>query len=344
MTTLPASTPAPQPRASTRGLWLISPFYDLTFIIFSSVLLILPHLASQFALSLGGDGWLNANVVVDLIVTAFIGGPHLFATYTMTFMEPRFRERYKRYTWGALLMPVIVVTLAIVNLTLLVTIFFFWASVHVIHQAAYIADSYRFKDTRTGEASLKRAQLISRVIDYGLLMTSLYPIATFRFTGTPLWLFGEKRLETLRDGRPHTAVPGVSENRVSGLSGDRRIPVLPGGVHCQNRLGSQGWLVSRSENAAYGSGIGAILRDTTAGQSGCRLPRFERLALVSIPGGRAVPEPRQGRARAGRLGVRRQGLQARAEPVLAVLPVYDGRGGRIPAGAPDSGRLQCLGN
>ncbi len=191
MTTLPASTPAPQPRASTRGLWLISPFYDLTFIIFSSVLLILPHLASQFALSLGGNGWLNANVVVDLIVTAFIGGPHLFATYTMTFMEPRFRERYKRYTWGALLMPVIVVTLAIVNLTLLVTIFFFWASVHVIHQAAYIADSYRFKDTRTGAASLKRAQLISRVIDYGLLMTSLYPIATFRFTGTPLWLFGE---------------------------------------------------------------------------------------------------------------------------------------------------------
>jgi hypothetical protein len=163
-------------------MWLVSPFYDLVFIIFSSVLLIVPHLFSQ----LGGF----SNVVVDLVVTAFIGGPHLFATYTMTFMEPHFRERYRRYTWGALLMPVLVVTLAVVNLTLLVTIFFFWASVHVIHQAAYIADSYRFKDPRGQAPNLARWQVVSRVIDYGLLMTSLYPIATFKFTGAPLVIFG----------------------------------------------------------------------------------------------------------------------------------------------------------
>ncbi len=136
------------------------------------------------------NSWLNPNVVVDLIVTAFIGGPHLFATYTMTFMEPRFRERYRRYTWGALVMPVLVVSLAIVNLTLLVTLFFFWASVHVIHQAAYIADSYRFKDPRGNAPQLKRLQVISRVIDYGLLMTSLYPIAIFKFTNTPLVIAG----------------------------------------------------------------------------------------------------------------------------------------------------------
>ncbi len=128
------------------------------------------------------------NIVVDLLVTALIGGPHLFATYTMTFMEPRFRERYKRYTWGALLMPVIVVTLAVVNLTLLVTIFFFWASVHVIHQALYIADSYRNKDPRWRTIAVAKGRKYSQIIDYGLLMTSLYPIATFKFTGTPLWL------------------------------------------------------------------------------------------------------------------------------------------------------------
>src|SRR5215211_4474055 len=106
LTTLPVATP----RTSSKDLWLVSPGYDLAFIIFSSVLLVVPH---------------------------------LFATYTMTFMEPRFRERYRRYTWSALLLPVLVVSLAIYNLTLLVTVFFFWASVHVIHQAAYIADSYR---------------------------------------------------------------------------------------------------------------------------------------------------------------------------------------------------------
>lgn len=177
------TTSAPAGTTTRHNLWLISPGYDLLFIIFSSALLIVPHLFSQ----IGGF----SNVAVDLAITALIGGPHLFATYTMTFMEPRFRERYKAYTWGALLMPVIVVTLAIVNLTLLVTIFFFWASVHVIHQAAYIADSYRFKDSRGRDRDeIKRLQVGSRVIDYGLLFTSLYPVATFKFTGTPLVLFG----------------------------------------------------------------------------------------------------------------------------------------------------------
>jgi uncharacterized membrane protein YhaH (DUF805 family) len=184
-----ASTVFQMPRASNRGLWLISPFYDLTFIIFSSVLLVLPHFASMIAQNFKLEGAFSPNVVVDMLVTAFIGGPHLFATYTMTFMEPRFRERYRRYTWGALIMPVLVVSLAIYNLTLLVTIFFFWASVHVIHQAAYIADSYRFKDPR--HKAKDRAQTLSRLIDYGLLMTSLYPIATFRFTGTPLVIGGQ---------------------------------------------------------------------------------------------------------------------------------------------------------
>jgi hypothetical protein len=169
-------------KPSSKDLWLVSPGYDLALIIFSSVLLVLPHLFSL----LGG----LSNVLVDLVVTAFIGGPHLFATYTMTFMEPHFRERYRRYTWSALFLPVLVVTLAIINLTLLVTIFFFWASVHVIHQAAYIADSYRFKDPRSRAPNRARWRIASRMIDYGLLMTSLYPIATFKFTGVPLVVFG----------------------------------------------------------------------------------------------------------------------------------------------------------
>ncbi len=63
------------------------------------------------------------------------GGRHLFATYTLTFMEPNFRRCYPRYTAGALLMPVLVVVLAIANLDLLVTVFFFMAALHVSHQA-----------------------------------------------------------------------------------------------------------------------------------------------------------------------------------------------------------------
>jgi hypothetical protein len=189
MTTMPANA---TPKASNRGLWLVSPAYDLTLIIFSSVLLVLPHIGSLLAGQYKFDGAFTPNVVIDLVVTALIGGPHLFATYTMTFMEPRFTQRYKKYTWGALLMPVFVITLALWNLTLLVSLFFFWASAHIIHQAAYIADSYRFKDPRfEAFKHLKRAQIISRIIDYGLLMTCLYPIATFRITGTPLLINGQ---------------------------------------------------------------------------------------------------------------------------------------------------------
>jgi hypothetical protein len=152
----------PGPDLTRQGRWLVSPAYDLAFITFSALLVLFPQLS--FAV-------LGKNVYVDLTVTLLIGGPHLFATYTMTFMEPRFRCRWPRYTLGALMLPPIIVTLAIVNLTLLVTVFFFWASVHVIHQVAYITDAYRMKDPRGWSWT-------GRIIDYGLLMTALYPIAT----------------------------------------------------------------------------------------------------------------------------------------------------------------------
>jgi hypothetical protein len=150
------------PVAPARGIWLVGPSYDLSFIILSAALAAVPHLAHS---------WSRSTVFVDLAVTMLIGGPHLFATYTMTVMEPDFRARYPRYAMGALVLPIIIVTLAITNLTLLVTVFFFWASVHVIHQAAFVADAYRFKDPRGWSWT-------SRVIDYGLLFTSMYPIAT----------------------------------------------------------------------------------------------------------------------------------------------------------------------
>ncbi len=148
-----------------QGAWLVSRSYDLAFIILSCAFVVFPHLSYAV---------LGKNIYVDLTVTLLIGGPHLFATYTMTVMEPRFRERWPRYTLGALLLPPLIVTLAILNLTLLVTIFFLWASVHVIHQVAYVTDAYRMKDPRGWDWT-------SRIIDYGLLATAMYPIATEKF-------------------------------------------------------------------------------------------------------------------------------------------------------------------
>ena len=78
-------------------------------------------------------------------------------------------------------MPVLVVFLAIVNLDILVTVFFFMAALHVIHQAGYVADGYR--DNRPEPAGLEG---FSRGIDYGLLAASLFVPATFKFAGASL--------------------------------------------------------------------------------------------------------------------------------------------------------------
>src|SRR4029453_509486 len=152
---------APSEDLTRQGMWLVSRGYDLAFIIFSSAFVLFPLLSYAV---------LGKNIYVDLTVTLLIGGPHLFATYTMTFMEPRFRQRYPRYVWGALALPPLIVTLAVVKLTLLVTIFFLWASVHVIHQVAYVTDAYRMKDPRGWTWN-------ERIIYYGVLMTAMYPVA-----------------------------------------------------------------------------------------------------------------------------------------------------------------------
>lgn len=181
----------PERTLSKQGHWLISPFYDLTFITFSAVVVLFPYLTFQI---------IGKNIYVDLIVTALIGGPHLFATYTMTFMEPRFRQRYPRYTWGAFVLPPLIVTLAILNLTLLVTIFFFWASVHVIHQVMYVTDAYRMKDPRGWSWP-------SRIIDYGLLATALYPIGTEKLMTGAFVTGGRALLFPSFLKTPWTAVP-----------------------------------------------------------------------------------------------------------------------------------------
>ena len=159
-----------------RSCWLVSAPYDLSFIIGSAILLLVPHAVHLL--------WPSA-IVVDLVIAATIGGPHLFATYTLTFMEPNFRRRYPRYTAGALLLPLLVLGTAIAHLDLLVTAFFFLAALHVIHQAGYVADSYRAK--RPEPAALQGA---ARVIDYGLLLSSLFVLAAFRFTGARLRVLG----------------------------------------------------------------------------------------------------------------------------------------------------------
>ena len=128
----------------------------------------------------------------------------------LTFMAPNFRRRYPRYTVGALLMPALVVVLAIANLYLLVTVFFLMAALHVIREAGYIADSYRDKRPEPhGPAGF------SRGIDYGLLACSLFVLATLKFTGASLRIFGiDLSEQPFTTGGRQLLFPGVLRDEV----------------------------------------------------------------------------------------------------------------------------------
>jgi hypothetical protein len=97
----------------------------------------------------------------------------MYATFTRTTLDHRFSRQHNRLLWSSLLIPVIVIALALLNLTLLLTIFFFWASVHVLHQIVYIIELYNQK----GKTALSP---LSRLADYAVVLTSLYPIAAWR--------------------------------------------------------------------------------------------------------------------------------------------------------------------
>jgi hypothetical protein len=149
--------------ARTRDLWLHSAKFDLTFLIGSAVLAAVP--LTMYYVFHVQTSWIN------YLVAALVGGPHLYSTYGMTFMDGNFRRNYPMVLWPSLIIPPIVMWLAINNLTLLLTMFFFWASVHVLHQLSYIADCYRHKDPRP-------RSLWNRLVDYGLIFTGLYPLAS----------------------------------------------------------------------------------------------------------------------------------------------------------------------
>jgi magnesium-transporting ATPase (P-type) len=74
-----------------------------------------------------------------------------------------------------------VISLAFLNLTLLLTIFFFWASLHVLHQVTYIVELYNHKEhkfVRQGSA----VNPLARMIDYAIVLTCLFPIAALKIS------------------------------------------------------------------------------------------------------------------------------------------------------------------
>lgn len=165
--------------------WLLNKRWDLTYISLSAILVPTPFILFAILNSLG-MATSDANTAVDIIVALVVGGPHMCSTYTLTFFDGNFTHKHRLYVTLALVLPVMVTFLGLWNLPLLLTIFMMWASVHVLHQIAYIADCYRVKGSDF-------QSLASKGIDYAVIFTSLYPMAmiklvddTFVIGGMPI--------------------------------------------------------------------------------------------------------------------------------------------------------------
>lgn len=165
------------------GKWIFNRRWDLIFISMSVVLVPIPYLTwilMRDVLQVESD---TGRQAVNLLIAGLIGGPHMYATFTRTTLDNSFREKYSLFVSSSVIIPIIVITLALSNLTLLLTIFFFWASLHVLHQILYVVEAYNAKEKALSAAKSALSPL-SRAIDYAVVLTSLYPIAAYRIAIT----------------------------------------------------------------------------------------------------------------------------------------------------------------
>ena len=178
------STPALRTGSQVEVPWLRSRDWDLTWITLSVVLVATPYLAYLGLLSLqsviepladlfGASMDSMSRNIVNATVALLVGGPHMYATVTRTALDRDFTKQHPQLIWSSLIIPVVVIGLAFFNLSLLLTIFFFWASVHVLHQLIFITDLYNHKQT-------SRLSQFSRLSDYAVILTSLYPLAAWK--------------------------------------------------------------------------------------------------------------------------------------------------------------------
>jgi hypothetical protein len=171
---------AEKEKSITSHLWLRDKKWDLLFISLSVIVVPLPYLAYLFGRdSLGISDDIARNVVNGFVAVA-VGGPHMMSTFLRTGLDDSFTRRYPMLIRSSIIIPIIVISLAFLNLTLLLTVFFFWASLHVLHQITYIVELYNHKEHSFVRKSAVTLQ--SRVIDYAVILTCLFPIAALKIS------------------------------------------------------------------------------------------------------------------------------------------------------------------
>jgi hypothetical protein len=156
--------------------WLRSRNWDLTFITFSVVTAAIPY---SIYLLLGGNdpkAQDTARLVINLVVSIAVGGPHMYATFTRTVLDPDFVKRRPAFIVSSLIIPAAVIFMAVSSYETyvwLLTIFFGVAALHALQQILWLTEAYNTK----AHVALS---LPSRLIDYAVVLTSLYPIAMWK--------------------------------------------------------------------------------------------------------------------------------------------------------------------
>ncbi len=161
------------------SLWLRNKKWDLLFITCSVIVTPLPYFLYLFGRDFFGiDDDLSRNLVNGFVAIA-IGGPHMMSTFLRTGLDNNFRKNYPMLIRSSILIPIVVISLAFLNLELLLTVFFAWAALHVLHQVTYIAELYNYKEHNYVRKN-SQLSMTSRVIDYALILTCLFPVAAYK--------------------------------------------------------------------------------------------------------------------------------------------------------------------
>lgn len=173
-------------RTQPTGLWLRSRNWDLLYITLSVVLVPLPYILYLVGKQFGLTSDVSRNIV-NAAVSILVGGPHMYATFLRTNFDRQFIGRYPMLVRTSLIIPVVVISLAFLNLTLLLTVFFFWALMHVLHQITYVTELYNHRRDQTQGIGAKSffpqsLSMPARLIDYGVIMTCMFPITAWKIS------------------------------------------------------------------------------------------------------------------------------------------------------------------
>ena len=170
-----------QQESTTQTLWLRNRQWDLAFLSLSVILVPLPYILYLIASNyLGVDKDIARNGINAFVAIA-VGGPHMMSTFLRTGMDKDFRTRYPMLIRSSIIIPIVVVALAFLNLNLLLTIFFFWASLHVLHQITYVVELYNHKERNFVRPKVRFTRS-GDLIDLAVIFTCLFPFAALKIS------------------------------------------------------------------------------------------------------------------------------------------------------------------